>query len=175
MRLRLITRSAAAILVATILFASGIAYASAGRTLEVTFLPGVKFVLDNKRLTAGNDQGMYVEGKNRYPNHVMYNGNVYVPLRLVEEAFGKQTSYHAESKTVYLGSHLISHKVINPEQAPPAIKNWVQHNRKVETAQSKTLGQKSYLLVTRGEKPTGGYGVDFTRVEIGRASWRERV
>lgn len=161
-------RSTTAVLAAIILFTAGIAYASPGRTMEVTFLPGVKFVLNGKQVTAGNHHGMYVEGQNRYPNHVMYNGTIYVPLRFVEELTGKSATWNQESRTVHINDRVtntIKFNELNPEQAPPAINHWVQRSNKMEMAQSRTLGNKTYLLVTRGEKLTGGYGVSVTRVE----------
>ena len=161
-------RSATAVLAAVILFTAGIAYASPGRTLEVTFLPGVKFVLNDKQVAAGNNNGMYVEGKNRYPNHVVYKGNLYVPLRFVEEITGKSATWNQESKTVHIKDKVntaIKFKELNPEQAPWAINNWVKRSTNMEMAQSKTLGNKTYLLITRGEKRTGGYGVSVTKVE----------
>lgn len=168
--MKLFLRSTAIILAALVLFAAGIAYASPGRTLEVTFLPGVKFVLNGDRQPAGDDQGMYADGKNRYPNHLVYNGNVYVPLRFVEEISNKYVFWHADSKTVFMwdkeqSTPGISFRELDPNRAPNAIKQWVQRYRDTEVAQVKNYGNKTYLLVTRGQKPTGGYGVSITQVE----------
>ncbi|MBU4533089.1 MAG: protease complex subunit PrcB family protein [Eubacteriales bacterium] len=161
--MRLLFRSTTTILLALLLLVSGVvyAYASTGRTLEVTVLPGVKFVMNGKQLPAGN---------NPQPNHLVYNGNVYVPLQIVEEISNKYVFWHSGSSTVYVWDKnvqapAVSFKEINPEQALPAVRNWAQQFRSIETAQSRTIGQKTYLLVTRGEKPTGGYGVAITRVE----------
>lgn len=164
-------RLAAATLLATLLLVSSIAfaYASTGRTLEVNFLPGVKFVVNGQQLAAGNDQGMYVEGNNRYPNHLVYNGTVYVPLRFVEEVSNKYAFWHPESKTVLMwdktAPKVLQFRQLDPQQAPAAVRQWVENSRHQESAASRTVGQKTYLLVTRGEKPTGGYGVAITRVE----------
>lgn len=115
--MRLFLRSAALVVAALLLFAAGMAYAAPGKILEAYFLPGVKFVHNGDRQAVGDAQGMYADGQNRYPNHLVYNGNVYVPLRFFEEVGNKYTFWHADSKTVFIWDR---HKPQpEPEKVPP--------------------------------------------------------
>ncbi len=48
---------------------------------------------------------------------------------------------------------------VDLKQAPASIQKWVQKNRAVEGTFVKTAGDRTYILVTWGEKRTGGYVV----------------
>ena len=47
---------------------------------------------------------------------------------------------------------------------PEAIHEWVEYSRDIQVAQAREYEGTLYLLVTYGEQPTGGYGVEITDV-----------
>ena len=47
---------------------------------------------------------------------------------------------------------------------PPEIQKWVDYSRDLWLAQTRQFGENLYLLVTYGEKPSGGYSVEITDV-----------
>lgn len=49
---------------------------------------------------------------------------------------------------------------------PAAVQAWVEDSRTMFLAQSRTVGDTRYLLVTYGEKPTGGYAVEIGEVVV---------
>lgn len=54
---------------------------------------------------------------------------------------------------------------VSYDQLPQEIKSWVDNSREMNLAQEKVFGNKRYILVTYGIKPTGGYAVEITNVE----------
>lgn len=109
----------------------------------------------------------------RVPSMVV-RGSTLVPLRFVSEALGAHVTWDSITQTVIIKSYgwpvkdtyeNIRFTEIDPAEAPAEIERWVERSKRYELAQSKSLGGKTYLLVTRGEKNTGGYGVYISRIE----------
>lgn len=55
-------------------------------------------------------------------------------------------------------------KRINPDSADPAVKKWVQVNRNTPGLHAASYSGKTYILVSRGEKPNAGYRITITNV-----------
>ncbi len=53
----------------------------------------------------------------------------------------------------------------DPDQFPADIKAWIELSREKFQAQTRKDNGLLYILVTYGEKPTGGYAVEITGVE----------
>ncbi len=51
------------------------------------------------------------------------------------------------------------------EELPASIEEWVDYSREIMCAQAREYDDALYLLVTYGEQPTGGYGVEITDVQ----------
>ncbi|MCL6451448.1 MAG: protease complex subunit PrcB family protein [Acetobacteraceae bacterium] len=50
-------------------------------------------------------------------------------------------------------------------QVPDEVRTWVQASLSVYAGQTKNSGEKTYILVTFGTKPTGGYAVEILKVD----------
>lgn len=54
----------------------------------------------------------------------------------------------------------------NGSQLPKEIEDWVNSSLAMNLGQSKGYGEERYILVTYGEKLTGGYNVDITDINV---------
>lgn len=54
----------------------------------------------------------------------------------------------------------ISFEVIQPDKLPAEAAKWYQNNFAVDGLHSFTAGKDRYLLLSAGEKPTGGYAIE---------------
>jgi hypothetical protein len=59
---------------------------------------------------------------------------------------------------------------VSYDQLPQEVKRWVDISREMNLAQEKVVGNKRYILVTYGTKPTGGYAVEITHIETSAAT-----
>ncbi len=61
----------------------------------------------------------------------------------------------------------LSEGVARPDLAelPSELQKWVQNSRQIMLGQSRIFGDYRYILMTYGEKPTGGYDVTITELE----------
>ncbi len=57
-------------------------------------------------------------------------------------------------------------EVIMPDQLPAEVEEWIEESMQDFAAQTYRLEGVLYLLVTYGEKPTGGYGVEITDIAM---------
>ena len=98
---------------------------------------------------------------------VIIGGRTYVPLRFVSEALG----YHVDYQ--WNGFHTISitDSVVKPafnrphvQNLPDEIKKWVEYSKDVPLVQERTYDGKRYVLITEGEKRSGGYAVEVIEV-----------
>lgn len=53
-----------------------------------------------------------------------------------------------------------------PENLPQEIQDWVQNSRRIFAGQARDHGDRTYLLVTWGEKPTGGYETRIASLDV---------
>jgi len=57
-------------------------------------------------------------------------------------------------------------EVILPDQLPAEIEEWIEDSRQEFAGQTYELEGVLYLLVTYGERPTGGYDVEITDIAV---------
>lgn len=58
---------------------------------------------------------------------------------------------------------------VSYDELPQEVKGWVDISREINLAQEKVFGNRRYILVTYGTKPTGGYTVEIKSVETSAA------
>ncbi len=57
-------------------------------------------------------------------------------------------------------------EVILPDQLPAEVEEWIEDSRQEFAGQTYELEGVLYLLVTYGERPTGGYDVEITDIAV---------
>ncbi|MGM0651916.1 MAG: protease complex subunit PrcB family protein [Bacillota bacterium] len=57
-------------------------------------------------------------------------------------------------------------EVVSPDQLPAEIEEWIEDSRQDFAGQIYELEGVLYILVTYGEKPTGGYDVEITEIVL---------
>ncbi|WP_221038852.1 protease complex subunit PrcB family protein [Gelria sp. Kuro-4] len=136
----------------------------------------VQFVLHGDKIQPSDRPGYYFNGRAYVPAALSLSGTNYVPLRFVAESLGLKVAWDQATRSIILDAPAgatpvepepekqLPLKKISVTEAPPAVRELAQHSRELELAQTITLGDQTYLLVTRGMKPTGGYGVDIESV-----------
>lgn len=97
------------------------------------------------------------------------NDTIVVPLRFVAESLGLKVDWDNKSRTAIVHSvgDIIpvetpaSYTVENPENIRDdnELHNWYEKNRKIEGIYFKVTDSGTYVLVSAGEKPTGGYSI----------------
>lgn len=132
----------------------------------------VQFVLHGDKIQPSDRPGYYFNGKAYVPAALSYEGTNYVPLRFVAESLGLKVTWDQATRSIILGEPVtttpvepgpekkLPFKKIGVNEAPTAVQELLERSRELELAQTITLGDQTYLVVTRGEKRTGGYGVD---------------
>lgn len=55
---------------------------------------------------------------------------------------------------------------LDEKDLPEEISEWINNSLNMNLGQKRVYDDKLFILVTYGEKPTGGYSVDITKVEI---------
>lgn len=157
-------------LLAGVLLVAGVGF-SQGNTVPAA-VSRVRFMLGGKEVPAGNRPGYYFNGQTYVPAALNYRGTTYVPVRLVAELLGLKVSWDQATQSIILSRPPFSSPSasgserkmalvkVKPEEAPPEVKELLERSLGIECAQNLTVGETTYLLVTRGAKPTAGYAVD---------------
>lgn len=143
---------------------SGIGVAANSPMIDV-HTKNLNYVFFGEEQQASDKEGQYYNGEAYVPSGVIYEGTTYVPLRFVGESLGYDVGWNGETGTITVGEEeqeQVSVERPDVEDVPDQVQDWVERSRSVELGQSMTLDGKTYLLVTRGEKSTGGYTVDIT-------------
>ena len=63
------------------------------------------------------------------------------------------------------GQVMMEYKLIEIEQAPEEIQEWIENNKHLETYMTFHTEEKTYVVIMRGEMMTGGYGIEVLRVD----------
>lgn len=102
------------------------------------------------------------------------NGNVYIPLRFAVEGLGAQVDWDGINKKVLITTNTdweiipveapAEYKEVNYENIPDDLADWVNTNRSSQGIRFKNLGDKTYIQISAGEKPTGGFSIELESV-----------
>lgn len=94
-------------------------------------------------------------------------GRTVVPLRFVSEALSADVKWDEETRSVMITTDHEESSVVEEvvqEELPEEVASWIENSQNTWLAQEKVVEDIMYLLVTYGEKPTGGYSVDIQQV-----------
>ncbi len=95
------------------------------------------------------------------------HGRTIIPARFAAESLGAKVSWDGATRTVTITTPEKEYVVIPEKEVeviPEEIQSWIEDSRKMWLAQEKSHADALYILVTYGEKPTGGYVVDIQHV-----------
>ncbi|MGI6603851.1 MAG: protease complex subunit PrcB family protein [Firmicutes bacterium] len=165
----------AAVILAGVMFIVGVGF-SAKETVPA-LVNQVQFVLNDREVQPSDRPGYYFNGVDYVPEALNYKGTNYVPLRFVAEVLGLKVAWDQETRSIILGETIAvppvappdpekkpSFQMLNPAEAPQGVRDLINRSRELELAQTITVGEETYLVVTRGVKPTGGYAVEIESV-----------
>lgn len=153
-----------------VFLAAGVGFAR-DNTISAT-ISRVRFIVGGEEVSPGDRPGYYFNGRSYVPAALSYGGTTYVPVRFIAEVLGFNVTWDqatpsiilSRSKTEDPGASFDRQKVlplvkVDPEKAPEEVRELLTRSLGFECAQSLTVGETTYLVVTRGEKPTAGYAV----------------
>lgn len=147
------------------LLVSGVGYAASQMNIEVA-TPLLRYIIDGKEVIPGDKEGQYYNGKYDVPSGFIYKGTTYVPLRMIGEELDKQVTWDGKTYTITIAdSHLELQDIKDISKAPAKVREWIDRSKGIELAQRWNQGDRTYLLVTRGQKNTGGFSVSISDVQ----------
>lgn len=119
--------------------------------------------------TGQSEPKIWVDGQLVTPevSPIIESGRVMVPIRFVSEALGADVKWDEETRSVIITTDHKEPSVVQEveqETLPEEIAAWIENSQNTWLAQEKIYDDLMYLLVTYGEKPTGGYAVDIQQV-----------
>ncbi len=94
-------------------------------------------------------------------------GRTIIPARFAAESLGAEVSWDGATRTVTITTAEKEYTVIPQKEVeviPEEIQSWIEDSRRIWLAQEKSHEDALYILVTYGEKPTGGYVVEIQHV-----------
>jgi hypothetical protein len=146
-------------------------YAATSTTLEV-YLEKITYMVNGREVKPSDQANKYFNGKEYVPAGLIYKGTTYVPLRFAAESTGNQIQWSGTNKTISIqapnapqpSSGPISFQFEDYTKLSQVAKEWVDRSKTMELGQSMTVDGKTYILVTRGTKNTGGYDVKVNSV-----------
>lgn len=132
----------------------------------------VRYLISGKEICPSDRPYYYFNGKVYVPAGLIHAGTTYLPIRFVAESLGLKVDWNGDSQTISITqpetqpAHLgdIPFQILTRESAPKEITALLDYSTGTELAQSHTLGEKTYLIVTRGSCSTGGYSVSIKQV-----------
>lgn len=135
----------------------GMGYATDLIHIEVKF-PGIEYRYDGKEL-------VFKESEEE-PATINYKGVNYVPVRGISEALGKEVVWDAAANRVLIHStDNLDYQVLESDEVMPEIKSWLDRSMEHELAQLKTVDQETYILLTLGQKNSGGYEINVEAIK----------
>ncbi|HKM39113.1 MAG TPA: protease complex subunit PrcB family protein [bacterium] len=138
---------------------------------EITalFAP-VRYLIKGEEVRPSDRSYHYFNGETYVPTSLIYAGTTYVPIRFVAETLGLKVDWNQDTSTIAIteerqpnGQAVYPRELLltrlTKTSAPKEIIALLEYSLGTELAQSYTLGQNTYLIITRGMCPTGGYSV----------------
>lgn len=146
-----------------IFIASGVGYAADHFEIEVK-LPNIPYIYDGEELNLGQSSALPTEDP--MPETINYRNVNYVSVRALAEAMGKEVSWDSEAGQVLIHSvEKLEFEVVDAEQAPAEISSWVSRSLDEAHVKTRLHGDITYVLITLGEKNSGGYDIHVTDVK----------
>lgn len=134
----------------------------------------VRYLISGKEVRPSDKAYYYFNGKTYVPAGLIYAGTTYLPLRFVAESLGLKVDWNQDTQTISITEpdtvikptypRNLLFEFLTREAAPKEVTTLLDYSIGTELGQSYTLGDKTYLIVTRGAKPTGGYAVSIKEV-----------
>ncbi len=138
-------------------------WSSATRTVTI-----IKSENEVIQITIGSDEVITPDETIKMDTTAVIMGDrTYVPLRFVSEALGYNVDYQWNGfHSINIDDYMVKSAFYRPDaqNLPDEIKNWVEFSQEVPLVQEKEYEGKRYVLITAGEKRTGGYAVEVTEV-----------
>lgn len=142
-------------------FVAGVSHASTGWTKLDVYMEKLTYKLNGQEIKPSDRDQLYYNGEEYVPAGFIYKGTTYVPLRFVAEAGGSHVAWDGKTKTISISSSTeVQFQTEDINTLDETLQQWVERSLSVELGQSMNHNGKTYILVTRGMKPTGGYSVD---------------
>ena len=140
-----------------------VAWSSVTRTVTI-----VKSENEVIQITIGSDEVITPDDTIKMDTKAVIIGDrTYVPLRFVSEALGYNVGYQWNGfHSINIDASVVKTAFYRPlaQSLPDEIKNWVEFSKEVPLVQEKEYDGKRYVLITEGEKPSGGYAVEVIEV-----------
>ncbi|GAB6933914.1 protease complex subunit PrcB family protein [Calditerricola satsumensis] len=147
------------------LLVGGLAFAAGENVIHLPVtIPAFHWQVDGQPVKTSDRPGFVHNGTAYVPSAFLYNGTTYVPIRFVSELLGYSITYDPQTKTISIdtkrgGKEAIPYRVIPRHDAPPDIQQWIDRHFRNEGAYVSRTADATYVLISRGEKPTAGYGI----------------
>jgi len=95
----------------------------------------------------------------------------FLPVRFVVETLGGEIGWDGLSRVVNILTpdlQPVGYQVVSPQQVyeDEDLYSWYQSNRRTKGFHVYSAGGETYVLVSAGEKPTGGYSLDVRGVYL---------
>ena len=97
-------------------------------------------------------------------------GILYVPLRFMAEGLGMTVAWEPSNYRVVLKSESgilpveapVGYEKLSPEAVKdlPGLADWLEENGRAKGIYYKTIQGETYVLISAGQKPTGGYSIE---------------
>ena len=150
-----------------VMLMTAVGFTSLGE-IKASFAP-VRYLIQGKEVRPSDQPYYYFNGKVYVPASLIHAGTTYLPLRFVAEALGLKVDWNGDTGTISIAEpepvtqpsypREVPLTMLTRESAPKEITTLLDYSTGTELAQSYTLGEKTYLIVTRGSCSTGGYAV----------------
>jgi hypothetical protein len=139
---------------------TGVAFAS-DQPEVMTFI-NAKFLLNGKAVNEGKAAGDEAQAGREL---VEIDGEIYWSLEHAAVVLGLDWEWDRDGAVMELNTRK---PVVfeTMETVPDALRDWLSRSLTKELGQSRVIEDHTYLLVTRGEKRTGGYEVAVQAVEL---------
>jgi len=147
------------------LLVGGLAFAAGENVIHLPVtIPAFQWRVDGQPVQPSDRPNFIYNGTAYVPSAFLYNGTTYVPIRFVSELLGHTVTYDPQTKTIAIdtkrgGAEAISYRVIPRHEAPPDVQQWIDRHLREEGTYTYRTANALYVLISRGEKPTAGYGI----------------
>jgi hypothetical protein len=139
------------------LLVGGVTFASNKHLIEVEF-PIISYLINGVEMKPYPDESV--------PTTIRYQGFNYVPVRFIAEALNHEIAWDPGKKQIQVAeSANQKFETVNIDTADSYIQKWAEASYHKEMVQMRTIGNHTYILITRGIKSTGGYNIEIQSVK----------